>query len=83
MTLGVFFIADLGISELLADFWWACCCCPVTDEAAEAAEGTAEAVPDAPVTPPLPFFSFPFLCLKVSEAWFKLVVDPNSATGAE
>lgn len=82
MTLGVFFIADLGISELLADFWWACCCCPVTDEAAaETAEAEA-AVPDAPVAP-LPFFSFPFLCLKVSEAWFKLVVDPNSATGAE
>ena len=82
MTFGVFLTADLGISELLAvgtkaDFW--CCCCPAPDEAeAEATDTEA-----APVEASLPFFSFPFLCLKVSDAWFKLVVDPNSATGAE
>ena len=64
-----------------------------TSELLAAAEDEAEAIDGFwcfSTTVALPFFSvLPFLCLKVSaeapaaEAWFKFVVDPNSATGAE
>ena len=80
-SLEVFLVAveALATSELLAlgGFW----CFSTKAEAVEADEAAVE----------LPFFSVPFLCLKVSEvplaflfeATFKFVVDPNSATGAE